>query len=1275
MTQNNYEALQNLKAKVPHEADDVTGVGGDESVSEALSKNVFSSYVCTSVKIGVPHPGHIAEPTSLSAIALPATSYPLWDSIPANVVDSGKLSQLQLEGVLYACTKHQQFLPGGDRAGFFIGDGAGVGKGRQIAGIILDNFARGRRRHIWMSTSSDLHHDAERDLRSLNCYLNIINNCQTLDKETRATGLARDMQEGVLFMTYTTLISQMKGKGRLQQVIEWCGGPSFDGCIVFDECHKAKNFVPGKEAQSTKVASCVLQIQQILPRARVVYCSATGVSEVGNMAYMTRLGLWGSGSAFPDFEAFLDSMKKRGVSFMEMLAMELKAEGNYVARGLSFRQAEFMELQCNLIAQQQAVYDASVDLWQSLRHGLAAALVHTNTTSRELWKPFWSAQQRFFKLLCVSLKVPIVAAEAKAALAAGQAVVIGLQSTGEAAADAMQLEPGQMCGFVSTTRELLSRFVTQHFPVRYEPGPNEPADADRPEVPECIAARDSLLQRISALDLPANFLDELVHQLGGPGAVAEMTGRRGRVVADARGRGIYELRAKPDSTEMDSLNVSETAAFMRGEKFVAIVSDAASTGISLHASAAVVNQRRRVHLTIELPWSADKAIQQLGRSHRSNQVTGPIYKLVATNLGGEKRFAAAVARRLQSLGALTRGDRRAASGIDLSESNFDSPLGRKSLRRMYDCIIQCSPLLPSGVTLAEVLEGSSANDVKDIVASLPDSGTISAAAMIAAVETLHDQLRDCVDLMGIGLGASRADTVAEEGTAITKDQPKDIGDVRRFLNRLLGLPVARQNLLFSYFACTLTAEIRAAKADGRYFEGVSDLSGSNVTEILKPKTLWVDPYNGLKTHQNDIIFDRGMSFAAACQKLEHEKGADDSSGFRRSRRPIFGKTMFLLALQKVGTPGVFSICRPNTGTSFFDMEVDELSAKYQAVSIEEVEEGWKDVYERSLTSCMHGPACQQGPSCQVGRRLTQVTILSGSVVRIWGTLENILERNEGSLSKSDRTMRVVRVELEAGKHLVGVRYPAHLLHLVVATLSSIQTLMPPQQQLKHAGNVTAGSGSSALQEQALKAAAMGAGGALRTEPVSPIDKKSLMKALRPPPTVLNFFKPISGGGVKQAAQKRQVLPVAVHVQKKPKLSPQTTVDLVTVSGRPASVSVEPIQVDLDDHQDKAQCSQQAGSAMPSNSSTAGMNGNHSVDSMIASSVSGTEAETIQRTESDGLKPATAYVRRYKGVPYAPDAGSVGFLTNMGFSQDQAVRALKVTQGNIERAANWLLSGM
>ena len=55
------------------------------------------------------------------------------------------------------------------------------------------------------------------------------------------------------------------------------------------------------------------------------------------MAYMSRLGLWGPGTAFTDFGAFLDTMKKRGVSFLELLAMEAKASGYYVARSLSFR--------------------------------------------------------------------------------------------------------------------------------------------------------------------------------------------------------------------------------------------------------------------------------------------------------------------------------------------------------------------------------------------------------------------------------------------------------------------------------------------------------------------------------------------------------------------------------------------------------------------------------------------------------------------------------------------------------------------------------------------------------------------------------------------------------------------------------------------------------------------------------------------------------------------------------------------------------------------------
>jgi len=53
-------------------------------------------------------------------------------------------------------------LGNGQRAGFFIGDAAGVGKGRQISGVIVDNYARGRTKSIWFTISTDLIVDARR---------------------------------------------------------------------------------------------------------------------------------------------------------------------------------------------------------------------------------------------------------------------------------------------------------------------------------------------------------------------------------------------------------------------------------------------------------------------------------------------------------------------------------------------------------------------------------------------------------------------------------------------------------------------------------------------------------------------------------------------------------------------------------------------------------------------------------------------------------------------------------------------------------------------------------------------------------------------------------------------------------------------------------------------------------------------------------------------------------------------------------------------------------
>lgn len=63
----------------------------------------------------------------------------------------------------------------------------------------------------------------------------------------------------------------------------------------------------------------------------MLYASATGATETRNMAYMTRLGLWGIGKPFKDFNEFITAVEKRGVGAMEIVAMDMK-----VSRGKQY---------------------------------------------------------------------------------------------------------------------------------------------------------------------------------------------------------------------------------------------------------------------------------------------------------------------------------------------------------------------------------------------------------------------------------------------------------------------------------------------------------------------------------------------------------------------------------------------------------------------------------------------------------------------------------------------------------------------------------------------------------------------------------------------------------------------------------------------------------------------------------------------------------------------------------------------------------------------------
>nr|XP_034342955.1 protein strawberry notch homolog 2 isoform X3 [Arvicanthis niloticus] len=1017
--------------------------------------------VSSPAKIGKQHPDRVVETSTLSSVPPPDITYTL--ALPTS--DSGTLSALQLEAITYACQQHEVLLPSGQRAGFLIGDGAGVGKGRTVAGIIVENYLRGRKKALWFSASNDLKYDAERDLRDIEAPGIAVHALSKIKYGDNTTS------EGVLFATYSALIGESQAGGqhrtRLRQILQWCG-EAFDGVIVFDECHKAKN------ASSTKMGKAVLDLQSKLPQARVVYASATGASEPRNMIYMSRLGIWGEGTPFRTFEEFLHAIEKRGVGAMEIVAMDMKVSGMYIARQLSFSGVTFRIEEIPLSPAFEQLYNRAARLWAEALTVFQQAADWIGLESRKsLWGQFWSAHQRFFKYLCIAAKVHRLVELARQELSRDKCVVIGLQSTGEARTrEVLDENEGRLDCFVSAAEGVFLSLIQKHFPssrrrrdrgggkrkrrprgrgpkasrlaleatgvIRISDGSSTESDAgldsDFNSSPESLVDDDvviidtptpptddrgplyplqrdlqgpgvlerverlkqGLLAKVRALgrELPVNTLDQLIHQLGGPECVAEMTGRKGRVVSRPDGSVVFESRAE-QGLSIDHVNLREKQRFMSGEKLVAIISEASSSGVSLQADRRVQNQRRRVHMTLELPWSADRAIQQFGRTHRSNQVSAPEYVFLISELAGERRFASIVAKRLESLGALTHGDRRATESRDLSKYNFENKYGARALSRVLATIMGQTD---NRVPLPQGYPGGDAAFFRDM-----KQGLLS---------------------VGIGSRESRSGCLdVEKDCSITK-----------FLNRILGLEVHKQNALFQYFSDTFDRLIEMDKKEGRYDMGILDLApGINEIHEESQQVFLAPghPQDGQVVFYKQISVDRGMKWEEAFTRSLELKGPYD--GFYLSYKVRGSKTSCLLAEQNRGE--YFTVYKPNIGRQSQLETLDSLCRKFHRVTAEEAREPWESSYALSLEHCSHttwNQRCrlaQEGKCCAQGLRLRHHYMLCGALLRVWGRIAAVM----ADVSSSSY-LQIVRLKTKDKKKQVGIKIPEGCVHRVLQEL-------------------------------------------------------------------------------------------------------------------------------------------------------------------------------------------------------------------------------------------------
>ena len=262
---------------------------------------------------------------------------------------------------------------------------------------------------------------------------------------------------------------------------------------------------------------------------------------------------------------------------------------------------------------------------------------------------------------------------------------------------------------------------------------------------------------------------------------------------------------------------------MDGAKRILVFSMAGGTGRSYHADLGCPNTERRIHYLLEPGWRADQAIQGLGRTHRTHQASAPLFRPVSTDVKGERRFIATIARRLDSLGAITRGQRdsqTAMGGDDTalfrSSDNLESPYARSALRQFYIALWR---------------------------------GHIAGWSLTRFEEAT-------------GLKLTWEGNLKE-----------DLPPMPQFLNRLLALPIDEQNVLFAALETRIEANIEVAIEAGTFERGVETIAADSLT-VASRETVFTHEGSGAETEIVEILRrDRLVPLTADAALALHAAGS------------------------------------------------------------------------------------------------------------------------------------------------------------------------------------------------------------------------------------------------------------------------------------------------------------------------------------------------------------------------------------------------------------------
>ena len=193
-----------------------------------------------------------------------------------------------------------------------------------------------------------------------------------------------------------------------------------------------------------------------------------------------------------------------------------------------------------------------------------------------------------------------------------------------------------------------------------------------------------------------------------------------------------------------------------------------------------------------------------------------------------------------------------------------------------------------------------------------------------------------------------------------------------------------------------------------------------------------------------------------------------------------------------------------------------------------------------------------------------------------------------------------------------------------------------------------------------------------------MDKRALHKAFQAPRTIESFFKPRpaaanggagSSGASAASAASAPAAPATRAAPGGPSLKRAASEASAPAAKRAAAGGKGGIAAAFDRQatQQQQQQQQQQPQQHPAPTEIVDLAADDSRDgcSVAAPPAAAVQRPALHRGGSGGGGSGSGYV---------PAPGEVEMLTAMGFTSRQAESALRVTQGNLERAANWLLAG-